>query len=71
MNNKLTIILAASLLLTAPVISAAQKANADTDNDGKISYEEYRHQKIKRMSANLKKWITMAMAILMPKKSKR
>ena len=55
MNNKLTIILAASLLLTAPVISAAQKANADTDNDGKISYEEYRASKDKAHERQFKK----------------
>jgi hypothetical protein len=62
MKNKLTVLLssslAACLLAYAPVGFAAEKAKADTDGDGKISYEEYRASKEKGVERQFKKMDT-------------
>ena len=72
MKNKLTVLLALCLLAAAPFATAEEKMKLDADGDGKVSYEEYKALKRKSaMNANLKRWIAMAMAILMPPKSKR
>ncbi len=55
MKNKLTVLLAACLLAAAPFGIAAEKAKADTDSDGKISYEEYRASKEKAHERQFKK----------------
>ena len=55
MKNKLTVLLA-SFLLTSPLFGiAAEKVKADTDSDGKISYEEYRASKEKAHERQFKK----------------
>jgi hypothetical protein len=65
MNNKLTVLLssctlAGFLLAAVPVGFAAEKAKADIDGDGKISYEEYRASKEKQVERQFKKMDTNA-----------
>jgi hypothetical protein len=60
MKNKLTVLLsscslATFLLTSTPLALAASKAKADTDGDGKISYEEYRASKEKAHERQFKK----------------
>lgn len=59
MRNKFTVLLVSSLtaclLASAPAVFAAEKAKADTDGDGKISYEEYRASKEKAHERQFKK----------------
>jgi len=60
MKNKLTVLLsncslAACLFVAAPIVFAAEKAKADTDGDGKVSYEEYKASKEKNMERQFKK----------------
>lgn len=55
MKNKLTVLLALCFLTAVPVGFAAEKAKADTDGDGKVSYEEYRASKEKAHERQFKK----------------
>lgn len=59
MRNQFTVLLvsslAACLLASAHSVFAAEKAKADTDGDGKISYEEYRASKEKAHERQFKK----------------
>jgi hypothetical protein len=55
MKNKLIVLWALCLLTVAPFGIAAEKAKADTDGDGKISYEEYRGSKEKGHERQFKK----------------
>ncbi len=64
-NNKLTILLAAFLLLNVTQASAEDsmpkrepKMNADTNKDGKISYDEYRASREKQMERQFKRMDT-------------
>ncbi len=58
MLNKLTMLLAASLLINAPLVTAEEKMKLDADGDGKISYEEYRASKDKAHERQFKKMDT-------------
>jgi EF hand len=55
MNNKLTTLLAACLLLAAPFSTAAEKMKLDADGDGKVSYDEYKASKEKGHERQFKK----------------
>jgi Ca2+-binding EF-hand superfamily protein len=63
-NNKLAVLLAAFLLLNVMQVSAEDKMppehkmNADTNKDGKISYDEYRASKEKQMERQFKRMDT-------------
>src|SRR3972149_5567054 len=63
--NKLAVLLAAFLLLNVMQVSAEDsmpkrepKVNADTNKDGKISYDEYRASKEKQMERHFKRMDT-------------
>ena len=55
MRNKLTVLLALSLLVTAPFSVAAEKMKLDADGDSKVSYDEYRASKEKAHERQFKK----------------
>ncbi len=64
-NNKLAILLAAFLLLNVSQVFAEDsmpkrepKVNADTNKDGKISYDEYRASKEKQTERQFKRMDT-------------
>ena len=63
--NKLAVLLAASLMLNVAQVSAEDstskresKMNADSNKDGKISYDEYRTSKEKQMERHFKRMDT-------------
>jgi hypothetical protein len=58
MKNKLTVLLAACLLVAAPFSTAEEKMKLDADGDGKVSYEEYRASKEKAHERQFKKMDT-------------
>ncbi len=58
MKNKLTVLLAACLLVAAPFSIAEEKMKLDADGDGKVSYEEYRASKEKAHERQFKKMDT-------------
>lgn len=58
MLNKLSMLVAISLLVSAPLIQAETKMKLDTDGDGKVSYEEYRTSKEKAHERQFKKMDT-------------
>jgi Ca2+-binding EF-hand superfamily protein len=55
MRNKLTVLLAACLLVAAPFSTAEEKMKLDADGDGKVSYDEYRASKEKAHERQFKK----------------
>jgi EF hand len=55
MRNKLTVLLAACLLVAAPFATAVEKMKLDADGDGKVSYEEYKNSKEKGHERQFKK----------------
>jgi EF hand len=55
MLNKLKVLVAASLLINAPLAMAESKMKLDADGDGKVSYEEYRASKEKAHERQFKK----------------
>jgi EF hand len=54
MLNKIVVI-TACLLLAAPFASAKEKMTLDTDDDGQVSYEEYKASKEKGHARQFKK----------------
>jgi Ca2+-binding EF-hand superfamily protein len=55
MRNKLTVLLTAFLLASAPFAAAEEKTKVDADGDGKVSYDEYKASKEKNMERQFKK----------------
>ena len=55
MLNRLSMLLAAGLLINTPLVFAESKMKLDTDGDGKVSYEEYRASKEKSHERQFKK----------------
>lgn len=55
MRNKLTVLLAACLLIAAPYSTAEEKMKLDADGDEKVSYEEYKNSKEKGHERQFKK----------------
>jgi hypothetical protein len=58
MLNKLSVLVAISLLVNAPLAQAESKMKLDTDGDGKVSYEEYKTSKEKGHERQFKKMDT-------------
>ncbi len=55
MLNRMSMLLAAGLLISAPLATAAEKIKLDADGDGKVSYNEYRASKEKAHERQFKK----------------
>jgi hypothetical protein len=55
MLNRMSMLLAACLLISAPLAIAVEKMKLDADGDGKVSYNEYRASKEKAHERQFKK----------------
>lgn len=55
MLNRISMLFAISLLISAPLATAVEKIKLDADGDGKVSYNEYRASKEKAHERQFKK----------------
>jgi Ca2+-binding EF-hand superfamily protein len=58
MRNKIAVLLVACLFVASPLSMAKEKMKLDTDEDGKLSYEEYKASKEKAQERQFKKMDT-------------
>jgi hypothetical protein len=55
MLNRMSMLLAVGLFISAPLATAEEKMKLDADGDGKVSYSEYRASKEKAHERQFKK----------------